>query len=72
MTGAMVGNFVMVGVGTAILEPIDTASGAAYAYPKEITVSFGQPAPSKAAPDTGKATPIDSTAAIDTPAPPAK
>lgn len=41
--GAMAGNIVMVGVGALVLEPIDTSTGAAYAYPDDVTVSFGTP-----------------------------
>jgi len=47
--GAMAGNIIMVGVGALVLEPIDTSTGAAYAYPYDITVSFGNPASQPAA-----------------------
>lgn len=52
--GAMAGNIVMVGVGALLLEPIDTSTGAAYAYPDDITVSFGRPAALQSSSDAQK------------------
>jgi hypothetical protein len=40
-TGAMVGNILLLGVASVALEGIDRANGAAYAYPDNVTVSFG-------------------------------
>jgi hypothetical protein len=43
--GAVVGNILMFGlVGTLVAGSIDSANGAAYAYPQDITVSFSNPA----------------------------
>lgn len=43
--GAVAGNILMFGlVGTLVAGSIDSANGAAYAYPHDITVAFGNPA----------------------------
>ena len=42
--GAVAGNILMFGlVGTLVAGSIDSANGAAYAYPQDITVSFSNP-----------------------------
>jgi hypothetical protein len=66
--GAMVGNMVMVGVGTAILEPIDMSTGAAYSYPHDIKVAFGKPAEPNASPEAAKTAPAQSAQAPVQPA----
>jgi hypothetical protein len=61
--GVVAGNAVMFGlVGVIAAEGVDKSTGGAYAYPDDITVSFGIKAEA----------PSDSTASTDTPAPLAK
>ena len=55
-TGALWGNIIMFGVGTVVTHQIDKATGGAYAYPDDITLSFGIPPAAQPAPDAGKAT----------------
>lgn len=49
-TGAMAGNIILLGVGAVVLEAVDRANGAAYAYPDAITVSFGKNAEPQGSP----------------------
>lgn len=41
--GALAGNIVMLGVGAVVTAGIDRATGAWWAYPDDVTVSFGNP-----------------------------
>ncbi|RQS68723.1 hypothetical protein DID96_19260 [Burkholderia sp. Bp8963] len=69
--GATVGDFIMFGlVGGPIAHGIDKATGAAYVYPDDITVSFGKPADQPLPQDiTAPHAETDSTASIKISAP---